>query len=43
MYILKIIDIKIRECAHCSIHIRFIVLTGLISVGIGLNVIAMYT
>ena len=43
MPILKIIDIKIWECAHCSIHLRFMGLTGLISVHISLNVIVMYT
>ena len=39
MYILKIIYIKIREYAHCGVYLRFIALTGLISVRINLNVI----
>ena len=43
MYILKIIDIRIRESAHCSIHPRVIVVSGLMSVHIDLNVIVMYT
>ena len=43
MYILKTIYIKIRECAHCGLYPRFMVLTGLISVRISLNVIVIYT
>ena len=43
IYILKTIYDKIRECAHCGLYPHFMVLTGLISVRITLNVIVMYT
>ena len=45
MYILKMFCIKIRdwECAHCGLYPRFLVLTGLFSVHISLNVIVKYT
>ena len=42
-YILKIIYIKIRECAHYGLYPRFMFLTGLMSVRISLNVIVMHT
>ena len=41
MYILKIIDIKIRKYAHCGLYLRFMVLIGLISVRISLNIIVI--
>ena len=43
MYILKIFYIIISECAHCDLYPCFMVLTGLSSVRISLNVIVMFT
>ena len=43
MYILKIIYINNKECAHYGLYSHFMDLTGLVSVCTNLNFIVMYT
>ena len=43
MYILIIIYIKNKECAHCGLYPHFILLTGPVSVPISLNFIILFT